>query len=363
MSAPSVSKRIRKKQLEKALSKVKNERVKKLLVEHLSTVIEQLPSARKNKKPLTGNIPPLPERFLPHLGQRRWSQSDRTAAAIKLAHAIYEATNLKASKPGFAERFKKVLDILERQQRAIYESTDLLDLMTTIADHEGKKLPRRQYKNLLQRFASKASEDAAIRHPEFLAEVGAKSEEMERLAADSKQLARLHLASLDPTPHIFTKMRAPGSSGPTEARYLYIDIWVAYTGQSHSNQVRYISGIKAQIKLFMVETLVPHTDVRGRERIGQLLNDEVRGLRGPWRCHEARIPLEAIIDDPRMRTVISMGSQDLTGEQWATLKDEQWAILKKDGIKRKHILHDIPYGDFYDWAHAALKAANITMTP
>jgi hypothetical protein len=354
MSATSVSQRIVKRRLEKALSGGKNERVKKLLVERLSIVMEQLPSASKKQKPLTGKMPLPPERFLPHLGQRRLGQSD-PEATIRLAYAIYEATKPELAKPGFAKRFSKVWQTLHRKQRAITDSTDLVDLMTTIAQHEGKKLPRKGYTRLLQGLASKASEDAAIGHPEFLAELVTKGEEMVLVAADPKRLARLHLASLDPQPQIFTKIRTAGSSGPTEARYLYIDIWVAYAGKSASGQVRYVTGIKAQIKLWMVETLVPHTDFKGRVRIGQLLNDELRGPRGAWRIHEARIPHEAIIDDPRIRTVISMGSQDLT--------EEQLALLKKNGINHKHILHDIPYGDFYDWAHAALKAANITVTP
>jgi hypothetical protein len=361
MSATTVSERILKKQLEKALSKVENERIKQLLLEHLSTAMAKLPSGRRNRQLLTGTLPTIPERFLADLGQRRWRKSDPQAAK-QLAY-IYERTVsafakghiLEGAKPGFAKRFEKMLWALHDQQPAITESTDLVHLMTTIAKHEGKKLARGQFKHLLQELASKAAEDSAIYHPAFLADVAEAVEDMKRFAGNSKQLAHHDLASLDLTPLIFTNFRAPGSSGPTEARFLYIDLGVAFTGRSRSDQTRYVMSIKAQIKLWMVETLVSHTDASGKERIGQLLNDELRSTRGAWRLHEARIPREAIIDDPRIRKLISMGSRDFT--------DQERAALAKDGIKVKHILHEVPYRDFYDWAHRALKEANVTLAP
>jgi hypothetical protein len=68
---------------------------------------------------------------------------------------------------------------------------------------------------------------------------------------------------------------------------------------------------------------------------------------------EARIPREDIIDDPRLRTLVSMGSQDLTEAQRAT--------LAKDKITVTHIVHDIPYADFYEFARRALKEMGVTL--
>jgi hypothetical protein len=306
-------------------------------------------SVRKRRR---GKLTGLPRGFLKPLGERRTHPAD-LEQAIKLAAAIFET-----KRPGFTKRFAGIALQLWAKHPAISAAMDWTDFTAFMAEHEGKVLPRKRFENFERRFAGQASEDVALGHPQVLAEIEAKRQEMQELAADPGRLAQLGLASLDPTPGIHVKIHAPPSKGPPEGRYKYIDFAVVFPGVplGDAKATRQVVGIAGQVKLWLTQQLVRHLDEWGREQVGQLNKDEIRRhLQGAWRFEEIRIPREEIIDDPRLRTLLTVGSQDYT--------DAERAQLAKDGIAVTHIVHDVPYGEFYDFAHTAMKLLRITMAP
>ena len=356
MSAATVAEKVVLDELTSRAAKLPPE-VRQAFLEGITRTIKKaLAGERGIRKKRWGDVR-FPRRFLESLGERRTHPTD-PVDATGLAHIYESATARKLGvKPGFAKRFGELYLELRTKHPGIAAATDWTDFMVFMAQHEGKALPRTRFENLERKIAGQAAEDVSLGHPGVLAEVETKQQEMAELAGNPDRLLQFGLASLDPTPRIHLKFHAPPAKGATEGLFKYIDFGVVFSGVSLADPkaTRQVVGIKGQVKLWLTEQLVRHVDLHGRERTGQLVKDEVRGPRGAWHIDGVRIPREEIIDDPRLRTLLTLGSQELT--------DAQRAALAKDGIAVKHFVHSIPYGEFYAFARTAMKKIGITIAP
>jgi hypothetical protein len=355
MSGQTVSEKIVVDELVRVAAEVKDEATKEAFVRLIKRRIAQLlPSGRSGpRRKGSGKSARPPLKFLDKLGRRRLNDTDFDEI-IRVARGIYENPTLgAAARPGFADRLSAVIDELIREHPAISASTDWSVFTHWMYQHEGRALPRKEYNDLLSKFVARICEDAGLGHPDLQARLAANTEKMATLAADRERLARMGLASLDPTPQLFVNVRAPGRSGATEARLPYVDFILIFKGTTAAEKPRWVTAVKGQIKQHMVEGLVRHVDRWGTLRLGQLVNDELRGGRGAWRFDEVRIAREDIIDDPGLRETITMGFRDFT--------EAERAQLAKDNIAPTHIVHDIPSGDFWDYARRAFKSLGITV--
>lgn len=348
MSPGTITGRILEKELAKAAKKIKNPEAKAAFAELIKRGIRRpLPSGRSGpRKKGPGKLGGLPSRLLDRLRSAPFDPE----AAIRIAIVTYEKW-----RPGFGKRFAKVWLALHDEHADITRSTNWAHFLHTMFENEGKALSRDEYENLLDLLVYKATEGAVLDHPEVLARFEAGARRMEKLAANPQRLERLRLASLDPTPRIVTTVHAPGRSGPTEARQPYVDVLVVFEGtdRSHAEASRWVVGAKVQVKQWGVHKLVRHVDKGDKPQLGQLLNDRMRGPRGGWRFEEVRVPREQIVDDPRLRELLSVGFRDFT--------DAERAALAKDGINVTHLIHQFAAESFYAWGRRALKEMGITV--
>jgi hypothetical protein len=334
----TVSGRVIEKQLVKAGAAIKDPAVGKTFLELIGPAIARsLPSRRVTK----GRVPP-PEHWMVVIGSRRWLRDD-PSVALTLAARLHGKT--------FALKFARLLRKLHRLHRTIAEATDLTELMVWLRRQGGRIVTRTQYEDLIGKVAGRAAEDSVIFDSRFLGKVDDSIVEMLDLGADRTRMARLGLSQIDPEPLIYTKIRAPGASGSPEARLPYVDIAVMFRAMTPDGRIRYVTKIKCQVKLASAEGLVSGIDLDGEYRIGQLLNDRVRGPRGAWRFSEIRIPRDAIVDDKRITKVLTFASRGFT--------EEELESLAADRINVEHFEHGIAYDAFYRWARDVVDSAGI----
>jgi hypothetical protein len=282
------------------------------------------------------------------LGRARWGRNNPSLQASVLSLVFDKA---------LAGRFSRIYAALESESPRITRYVDLdflRELVVKFKDRNARTLTSAQAQALLEKAASVAAEGSVLHHPRLLAIVDEEIADVSRLARDGTFLERHGLASIASTPLVFSDVRTSGRAGPKTARLPYVDLALLFEGRAKDGSPRYVVKLRGQVKLAMADTLVSRLNPDGEYRVGQMANDELRKSRGPWYFRRVRMDQSMLIQDPRHTRLVTAASRELTAEEARKLR-------LVDGLSVEHLVHDVSYEEFYNWAKRLVRELGIVV--